>query len=103
LRSSGGETAFRFSAIEEKVLWGDVADLLHLIYVFSPADDPVRKTLAEHHFDAIYLDGRKLGFISEEFRTEIAGDLEGEVSADAEVSRSDCGNTDGDSVGAFFE
>jgi len=66
-----GETAFRFSAIEEKVLWGDVADLLHMIYVFSPADDPVRKTLAEHHFDAIYLDGRKLGFISEEFRTEM--------------------------------
>jgi len=66
-----GETAFRFSAIEEKVLWGDAADLLHMVYEFSPADDPVRKTLAEHHFDAIYLDGRKLGFISEEFRTEM--------------------------------
>jgi hypothetical protein len=65
------ETAFRFSAFEEKILWGDLADLLHLVYVFSPADDPVRKTLAEHHFDAIYLDERKMGFISEEFRAEM--------------------------------
>jgi hypothetical protein len=66
-----GETAFRFSAFEEKILWGDLADSLHLAYVFSPPDDPVRKTLAEHHFDAIYLDGRKLGFISEQFRGEM--------------------------------
>jgi len=66
-----GESAFRFSAYEEKVLWGDLADLLHMIYVFSPTDDPVRKTLAENHFDAIYLDGRKMGFISEEFRAEM--------------------------------
>jgi hypothetical protein len=66
-----GEIAFRFSALEEKILWGDLADLLHMIYVFSPADDPVRKTLAEHHFDGIYLDGRKLGFISEGFRAEM--------------------------------
>jgi hypothetical protein len=66
-----GDSAFRFSGFEEKVLWGDLADLLHMIYVFSPADDPVRKTLAEHHFDAIYLDGRKMGFISEEFRAEM--------------------------------
>jgi hypothetical protein len=66
-----GDSAFRFSAFEEKVLWGDLADLLHMIYVFSPADDPVRKTLAENHFDAIYLDGRKMGLISEEFRAEM--------------------------------
>jgi hypothetical protein len=66
-----GDSAFRFSGFEEKVLWGDLADLLHMIYVFSPADDPVRKTLAENHFDAIYLDGRKMGFISEEFRAEM--------------------------------
>jgi hypothetical protein len=66
-----GEIAFRLSAFEEKILWGDLADLLDMIYVFSPADDPVRKTLAERHFDAIYLDGRKMGFISEEFRAEM--------------------------------
>ncbi len=60
---------FRFSAFEEKVLWGDLADLFHLVYIFSPPDDPVRKTLAEHHFDGIYLEDRKMGFISEEFRS----------------------------------
>lgn len=64
-----GERGFRFSAFEEKVLWGDLADLLHLIYVFSPADDPVRVRLAEKHFDGIYLGERKMGFISEEFRS----------------------------------
>ena len=66
-----GESAFRFSAMEEKVLWGDLADLLHMIYVFSPADDPIRKALAVHHFDGIYLGDRKMGFISEEFRSEM--------------------------------
>jgi len=66
-----GDSAFRFSGFEEKVLWGDVADLLHMLYVFSPADDPARKTLEDHHFDAIYLDGGKMGFISEEFRVEM--------------------------------
>ncbi|HEV8076241.1 MAG TPA: hypothetical protein VGP66_10350 [Candidatus Acidoferrum sp.] len=66
-----GDRAFRFSGFEEKVLWGDLADLLHMVYAFSPADDPVRKTLALHHFDGIYLDGRKMGFISEEFRAEM--------------------------------
>ena len=60
---------FRFIAFEEKVLWGDLADLFHLIYTFSVADDPIRQTLAAHHFDGIYLNGRKLGFISEEFRS----------------------------------
>ncbi len=66
-----GDKTFRFSAPEEKALWGDLADLFHLVYVFSPADDPVRKTLAERHFDGIYLHGRKMGFISEEFRSEM--------------------------------
>ena len=60
---------FRFTAFEEKVLWGDLADLFHLVYTFSVADDPIRQTLAAHHFDGIYLNGRKLGFISEEFRS----------------------------------
>ncbi len=57
-----------FSAYEEKVLWGDLADLFQLVYVFSPADDPVRKTLEEKHFDGIYLGERKMGFISQDFR-----------------------------------
>lgn len=60
--------SFRFTAFEEKVLWGDLADLFHLVYWFSPEVDPIRQTLAEHHFDGIYIGQRKLGFISEEFR-----------------------------------
>lgn len=60
---------FRFTAFEEKILWGDLADLFHLVYAFSPADDPVRKTLTEYHFDGIYLGSRKMAFISEDFRS----------------------------------
>src|SRR5262249_26028806 len=60
---------FRFSAFEEKVLWGDLADLFQLIFVFSKPDDSIRNTLAAHHFDGIYLEDRKLGFISEDFRS----------------------------------
>jgi len=60
---------FRFSAFEEKVLWGDLADLFHLVYAFSVSDDPIRKTLAARHFDAIYLENRRMGFISEDFRS----------------------------------
>jgi len=63
--------AFRFRAIEEKDLWGDLADTFHLIYVFSPEGDPKRKLLAEYHFDGIYLGERKMGFISEEFRSQM--------------------------------
>jgi|GEM_PF-476732 len=68
-RNGAPGNPFRFSAYEEKVLWGDLADLFHLIYTFSTADDPMRKTLAEHHFDAIYLGERKIGFISQDFRS----------------------------------
>jgi len=64
-----GDTPFRFRAIDEKVLWGDLADVFHLVFAFSPADDPMRKILAEKHFDGIYLGERKMGFISEEFRS----------------------------------
>ena len=64
-----GTGSFRFSAFEEKVLWGDLADLFHLVYDFSLPDDPIRKTLAARHFDAVYLDNRKMGFISEDFRS----------------------------------
>ena len=62
---------FRFQPIGEKELWGDLADTFHLVYVFSPKDDPLRKTLAEHHFDGVYLGDRKMGFISEEFRSQM--------------------------------
>ena len=68
------DAPFRFTAFEEKVLWGDLADLFQLIYVFSPPDDPIRKTLAGYHFDGIYLGDQKMGdrkmdFISEDFRS----------------------------------
>jgi hypothetical protein len=64
-----GSDRFRFSAFEEKVLWGDLADLFHLVYNLSAPGDPIRSRLAEHHFDAIYLGERRMGFLSEEFRS----------------------------------
>jgi hypothetical protein len=60
---------FRFTAFEEKVIWGDLADIFHLVYTFSLPDDPFRATLAHSHFDTIYLNDRKMPFISEEFRS----------------------------------
>jgi hypothetical protein len=60
---------FRFTAYEEKVLWGDLADIFHLVYQFSQPGDPIRDSLAKLHFDGIYLEGKKMGFISEEFRS----------------------------------
>jgi len=59
----------RFTAYEEKVLWGDLADLFHLVYHFSTPQDAVRDALAQRHFDGIYLGERKLGFISVEFQS----------------------------------
>ena len=64
-----GAASFRFSAFEEKVLWGDLADVFHLVYEFSLADDPIRKDLGARHFDAVYLGERRMGFISEDFRS----------------------------------
>ena len=64
-----GTPPFRFRAYEEKVLWGDLADLFHLVYHFSSPDDPLRVALAKLHFDGVYLGDRKMGFISEEFRS----------------------------------
>ena len=64
-----GAASFRFSAFEEKVLWGDLADVFHLVYTFCLPDDPIRKTLGALHFDAVYLGDRRMGFISEEFRS----------------------------------
>jgi hypothetical protein len=66
-----GATALRFVAFEEKILWGDLADTLHMVYLFSPLDDPIRQTLGAKHFDGIYLDGRRMGFISEEYRSQM--------------------------------
>ena len=60
---------FRFTARQEKDLWGDLADVFHLIYAFSSPGDPIRDALAKRHFDAVYLERRKMGFISEEFRS----------------------------------
>jgi hypothetical protein len=62
-------SAFRFSAFEEKVLWGDLADVFHLVYHFSDSNDPIRGGLGERHFDAVYLGERRMDFISEEFRS----------------------------------
>jgi hypothetical protein len=64
-----GVASFRFSAFEEKVVWGDLADVFHLVYEFSSPDDPIRKELGARHFDAVYLGERRLGFVSEEFRS----------------------------------
>ena len=64
-----GATSLRFSAFEEKTLWGDLADVFHLVYAFASPDDPVRKALSARHFDAVYLEDRRMGFISEEFRS----------------------------------
>ena len=69
LMQQRGSAALRFSAFEEKVLWGDLADLFHLVYNFSTPGDPIRKTLADRHFDAVYLGERKMGFISQDFRS----------------------------------
>jgi hypothetical protein len=60
---------FRFTARQEKDLWGDLADVFHLIYTFSSPGDPIRDALAKRHFDAVYLERRRMGFISEEFRS----------------------------------
>lgn len=64
-----GKTSLRFSAFEEKVLWGDLADIFHLVYSFVQADDQIRAALAAQHFDSIYLGQRRMKFISEEFRS----------------------------------
>lgn len=68
-----------FAAVEEKMLWGDLADVLHLIVVFggrsgmlvNPAVTALRGALVARHFDAVYLDGYaggRFGFLSPEFQ-----------------------------------
>lgn len=44
-----------------------IADVFHLVYTSTP-DDPIRKNLANHHFDAVYFEARKMPFISQDFR-----------------------------------
>ena len=66
-----GSVVFRFGPFEEKVVWGDLADVFHLVYTLSAPDDPLRARLSEARFDGIYVDGAKYGFISEEFRTQM--------------------------------
>ncbi len=70
----------RFTALEEKILWGDLADLFHLIHFFSHLDngrfrraemEPILEAISRHRFDGIYLAGYESGkttFISPEFR-----------------------------------
>ncbi|CAN5544245.1 hypothetical protein BH23ACI1_BH23ACI1_26810 [soil metagenome] len=69
----------RFTSLDEKVLWGDLADVFHLIVTFAgvagaPADHTiaaVREALVARHFDAIYLagySGGRVGFLSREFQ-----------------------------------
>jgi hypothetical protein len=61
----GAGQPVRFAAVQEKVLWGDLADALHLIVAFStalgnslPADvAPVRDALVARGFGTITLDG----------------------------------------------
>jgi hypothetical protein len=69
----------RFAAVTEKVLWGDLADLFHLIVAFGdrpaaraiPAVKVLRESLVAKHFDAVYLAGYaqgRMGFLSPEFQ-----------------------------------
>lgn len=61
----GPGEAVRFTALQEKVLWGDLADVFHLIVAFSPRlggslppdVGAVRDALVAHGFGTISLDG----------------------------------------------
>jgi len=57
---------FRFTALQEKIFWGDLADTFHLVWFFDRAAVPSAGRL---HFDSVYLGERRMGFISPEFRT----------------------------------
>jgi len=60
-----GDRKLRFTALQEKILWGDLADTLHLVWSF---DREALPALSRLHFDGVYLGERRLGFISPEFR-----------------------------------
>ena len=68
-----------FTSLDEKVLWGDLADVLHLIVSFGgrpasravPALAALREKLVARRFDAVYLTGYaggRIGFLSREFQ-----------------------------------
>jgi hypothetical protein len=69
-----------FTALEDKILWGDLADVFHLLYFFATLDagrfgtadvKPFLQTLVQLHFDGVYLAGYgtgKINFISREFQ-----------------------------------
>ena len=79
-RDAANPGSIRFSALQEKELWGDLADVFHLVYFFGSRQgellqleglEPVMEALRAYHFDAIYLDGYrggKVDFISPEFQ-----------------------------------
>lgn len=73
-----GETV-RFTAFQEKVLWGDLADVFHLVVSFSsgahtltsPDAMRLREALVARHFDAVTLPGYAAGrfpFLSSTFQ-----------------------------------
>jgi hypothetical protein len=67
-----GPAGLRFTAFQEKVLWGDLADVFHLLVYFDATaaigDAPLLAALRTQHFDGVYLGDKKFGFISPEFR-----------------------------------
>ena len=75
----GPGQAVRFTSLQEKVLWGDIADVFHLIVAFSPRLGEslpsdvrgVQTTLVAHGFGTITLDGYAGGafpFLSSTFQ-----------------------------------
>ncbi len=64
--------SLRFTSLQEKVLWGDLADVFHLLVYLAPiapvSDASLVAALQARHFDGIYLSNRKLGFVSPEFQ-----------------------------------
>src|SRR5262249_42760973 len=68
-RDAGG---LRFAPVQEKVLWGDLADVFHLLVYFDPqvsiGDRTLMSALQANHFDGVYVGDKKFGFISPEFQ-----------------------------------
>ena len=64
--------SLRFTSYQEKVLWGDLADVFDLLVYLAPIapvnDASLITALQARHFDDIYLSDRKLSFISPELR-----------------------------------
>ena len=71
---AGGSAARRdrhsASALSRRKCCGATWRMCSTLYTrFLCPDDPIRKALGTRHFDAIYLGERRMGFISEEFRS----------------------------------